>query len=309
MQRRAFLKTSALGIGAATFASAPFDLIAKDKGLTKLTVLHTNDMHSWIEPYTKGKYKGLGGMAQRSALIKKIREEEDHVLLLDAGDIFQGTPYFNFFGGELEFKLMSRMGYDAATIGNHDFDNGIEGLNNMLPHAEFPFINCNYDFSQTILKGKTIPYKIFKKGSIKIGVFGVGVELEGLVSPALSGDTKWNDPIETARYMAKKLKEEEKCHLVICLSHLGFEYQIDKVSDRVLGQNVDNLDFIIGGHTHTFLEKPVVEKSPSGKEVLINQVGWAGINLGRIDFYFGNQQTMKTIHSSAINIVDNLLKG
>lgn len=308
MKRRAFLKTSALGIGALSTLGLPLDLYAKDKGLQKLTVLHTNDMHSWIEPYTKGDYKGKGGMAQRAALIKKIRSEEKNILLLDAGDIFQGTPYFNFFGGELEYKLMSQMGYDAATLGNHDFDNGLEGLNKMLPHAEFPFINANYDFSQTILKDKFQPYKIFQKGKVKIGVFGVGVEPSGLISPKLIGDTIWSNPIEQAQFLAKKLKEEEKCHLVICLSHLGFDYKSDKISDRVLAQNVDNLDFIIGGHTHTFLEKPVVEKSPSGNEVLINQVGWAGINLGRVDFYFGNQEDNKMTTTSSVQVVDNLFK-
>jgi len=196
MKRRAFLKTSALGIGAISTMGLPLDLVAKDNGLQKLTVLHTNDMHSWIEPYTKGEHKGKGGMAQRAALIKKIRSEEENILLLDAGDIFQGTPYFNFFGGELEFKLMSQMGYDASTLGNHDFDNGLEGLNKMLPHAEFPFLNANYDFSQTILKDKFKPYKIFQKGKIKIGVFGVGLEPEGLISPNLIGDVKWSKAIE-----------------------------------------------------------------------------------------------------------------
>ena len=309
MNRRAFLKTSALGIGAISTLGLPIDLYAKDKGLQKLTVLHTNDMHSWIEPYTKGDHKGKGGMAQRATLIKKIRSEEENVLLLDAGDIFQGTPYFNFFGGELEFKLMSQMSYDCATLGNHDFDNGIEGLNQMLPHAKFPFINANYDFSQTILKDKFQPYKIFQKGKIKIGVFGVGVNPNGLISPKLIGDTKWTEPIGIAQSLSKKLKEEEKCDLVICLSHLGFEPKTDTHHDKILAKNVDNLDLIIGGHTHTFLEKPVVEKSPSGKEVLINQVGWAGINLGRIDFYFGNRKGNQLVTTSSVQVVDNLLKG
>ena len=120
-------------------------------------------------------------MAQRAGLINSIREKEDHVLLLDAGDIFQGTPYFNFYGGELEFKLMSTMKYDAATLGNHDFDNGLIGLKKQLPFAKFPFLIANYDFSKTILKDKFNPYKIFNKGGIKIGVFGIGIELEGLV--------------------------------------------------------------------------------------------------------------------------------
>ena len=160
--RRNFIKQSGLGaIGLSLIPQISFGQNNKD---IKITILHTNDMHSHIHPFTSGRNKGLGGMAQRAALIKQIRKQEEHVLLLDAGDIFQGTPYFNVYGGELEFKLMSEMEYDAVTLGNHDFDNGLEGLKKQLPHANFPFLIANYDFSNTILKDTFKPYKIFRKG-------------------------------------------------------------------------------------------------------------------------------------------------
>ena len=168
-------------------------------------------------------------------------------------------------------------------MGNHDFDIGMDGFLKAKQHADFPFLCANYDFSNTILKNETQTFKIFKKGSIKIGVFGIGVELSGLVTKEAYGDTIYHDPIEVANQTAAKLKKE-KCDLVICLSHLGFEYRDnEKVSDKKLAKNSKHIDIILGGHTHTFLEKPVIEKNKVKQNVLINQVGWAGIQLGRID--------------------------
>jgi 5'-nucleotidase len=239
----------------------------------------------------------MGGIAKRYAMVKEIREKEPNVLLLDSGDIFQGTPYFNTFHGVLEMKCMSRLGYDASTMGNHDFDIGMDGFIKAKKHANFPFLCANYDFSNTVLKDATQAFKIFKKGSVKIGVFGIGIELNGLVPSSAYGDTVYNDPIEIANETAAQLKKE-KCDLVICLSHLGFEYQDDqKVSDRKLAQNSTDIDLILGGHTHTFLEEPVIEKNKSKKNVLINQVGWAGIQLGRIDI------DIKKVKLSSENLV------
>jgi 5'-nucleotidase len=208
--------------------------------------------------------------------------------LLDAGDIFQGTPYFNFFGGELEMKLMTEMGYDAATIGNHDFDGGIDGLDRQLVYANFPLLVSNYNFDNTLLNGKTKEYKIFKKGGLKIGVFGVGIELEGLVPKSLYKETIYNDPLNAAQKWATMLKQDENCDYVICLSHLGYKYgpNENKISDRILAENSTNIDLIIGGHTHTFLKEPERLKNKDGNPVLVNQVGWAGIVLGRLDVYF-----------------------
>lgn len=287
MKRRAFLKSTA---AAGAFAGAgSFGLLSftPNKAVKRITILHTNDVHSHIEPFEKdhAQFPGLGGAARRYSLIEEIRKENPNTLLLDAGDIFQGTPYFNFYGGELEFRLMSKMKYDAATIGNHDFDNGIEGLYSQLPHAEFPFVNSNYDFGNTVLEGHVKPYKIFVKDDIRIGVFGLGIELEGLVSKDLYKETVYRDPVESAQQTVQQLKNEENCELIICLSHLGYNYRHEKISDLKLASLTRDIDLIIGGHTHTFLPKPTITQNIDGKNVLVNQVGWAGVNLGRIDFF------------------------
>ncbi len=265
----------------------PLSAFAK-KDLIKLTILHTNDLHSRIEPFPMdgGRNQGAAGAARRATVLKNIRAAEEHLLLFDAGDIFQGTPYFNFFAGELEFKLMSAMKYDAVTIGNHDFDAGIEGLYKQLPHTNFPFLIANYDFSDTIMNGQTQAYKIFKKGPLKIGVFGLGIELDGLVPEKDFKGTRYLDPITTANKLALQLKQEQNCDLVICLSHLGYKYRDGKVSDVVLAENSRHIDVIIGGHTHTFMKKAEAYRNLDQEEVLINQVGFAGILLGRLDFYF-----------------------
>ena len=292
MKRRNFIKntaaTSALlslsGLSLSSFSSI------KEK---KITILHTNDVHSHIDPFPENhpRNPSMGGVARRANIIEQIRKEEENVLLLDAGDIFQGTPYFNYYGGELEFKLMSMMKYDLATLGNHDFDNGINGFFAQLPHANFEFVSANYDFKNTELNGIVKPYKTFLKDGVKIGVFGLGIELEGLVDKKLYKETKYYNPIEVATDITKTLKENEKCDLIICLSHLGFDYknEKDKPSDLKLAATTQDIDLIIGGHTHTFLDKPVIKTNKVGKQVVINQVGAYGINLGRIDFYFSDE--------------------
>jgi len=282
--RRTFLKQ--MLAGSASLLALPTQ--AMSSKAEKITILHTNDLHSRIEPFTQldPKYANLGGLSRLSTMIDQVRKTEKNVILLDAGDIFQGTPYFNLFGGELEFKLMSSMKYDASTLGNHDFDNGVDGLIDQLPNAKFPFINCNYELSNSNLKEHVLPYKIINKSGIKIGILGVGIELEGLVDKINYGNIIYLDPIENANRIANYLKSEEKCDLVICLSHLGYAYEeSDIVSDIHLAGNTKNIDLIIGGHTHTFFDKPIKFKNLEKKKVLVNQVGWAGINLGRLDFY------------------------
>ena len=297
--RRDFIKKASLG--ALGFSLIPNELLG-NTDLIKLTILHTNDMHSHIEPFTSGRNKGLGGMAQRAALIKKIRAENEHVLLLDAGDIFQGTPYFNMYGGELEFKLMSAMKYDAATIGNHDFDNGLDGILRKLPHAKFPFLCSNYDFSDSLLSGQFEPYKVFKKGGIRIGVFGIGIELDGLVPKSLYGNTIYHNPIRKSNHYANHLRNELGCDLIICLSHLGFKYKGQKIDDINLAEQTNNIDLIIGGHTHTFLNKPITRLNSKQKEVLIAQVGWAGIKIGKIDYFFSQKKVIKNFLGGSFSI-------
>jgi 5'-nucleotidase len=305
LSRRKFIKQALFsGFGLASLNLIPFSVFAsKKKRYTKIVILHTNDVHSHIEPFPDNdpKYPGLGGAARRASLIQRIRNEEENVLLLDAGDVFQGTPYFNLYEGEIDFKLMSLMQYDACTIGNHDFDNGIEGFNRMLPHANFPFLNTNYDFSKTILKGKIKPYKIFIKEGIKIGVFGVGVELDGLVDKKLYKETKYSDPIIAANKTSDILKNKEQCDLIICLSHLGYEYKSDQISDLKLASSTKYIDLIIGGHTHTSLDKPTKIKNLEGEITLINQVGWAGVNLGRLNYFVNNSKNY-TVNSQNITI-------
>lgn len=295
MDRRLFIKQTAAAGTLISLSGTQMGFITSSK--KKITILHTNDMHSHIDPFPTNdpKYPNQGGMAKRAALIQKLRHENPNTLLLDAGDVFQGTPYFNFYGGELEFKLMSMMGYDAMTLGNHDFDNGISGLLAQLPHAKFDILTANYDFTNTDLNGYTKPYKIFNKDGVKIGVFGIGIALEGLVNKRLYKETKCLDPIEIAQETASKLKLHENCDLIICLSHLGFEYRDDSIiSDRTLATRTSNIDLIIGGHTHTFLNKPVLSQNKDGDFVLINQVGWGGIQLGQIDFYLDDAKNVGT---------------
>jgi 5'-nucleotidase len=284
MNRRKFLYSISTGV----LTTSTLSSFGKSRAQNKITILHTNDTHSHIDsfPLNHSKYPNKGGVNKRKTLVDRIKEEEKNVLLLDAGDIFQGTPYFNLYGGELELKVMSAIGYDAATIGNHDFDGGIDGFNDALPLANFPFICSNYDFSDTVLNNKTVPFRIFRKGELKIGVFGIGVELDGLVSKDLYKDTQYQEPIKQAQKYADILKKEYKCNLIICLSHLGYNSKQNEMCDTILARETSNIDLIIGGHTHTFLDKPEMHKNKLGKAVLINQVGWAGIMLGRIDFYF-----------------------
>ena len=284
MKRRKFIQNLVLGTGTLLVSPSLFSQ-ENMKKKKHLVILHTNDTHSTIEPFPSNhsKFPNMGGVSKRHTIIQKIRSEEEHVLLLDAGDIFQGTPYFNVFNGELEMKLMSILEYDAATMGNHDFDIGLEGFLKAKQFANFPFLCANYDFSKTILAGQTKSYHIFHKAGIKIGVFGIGVALKGLVSEDKYGNTRYLDPIITANKIASELKSKA-CDLVICLSHLGFEYENKSInSDRKLAAESQNIDLILGGHTHTFFDKPLVLQNLKNKDVLVNQVGWGGVYLGRID--------------------------
>lgn len=299
MKRREFIsKTAAasslIGLGGLTMSSMPLN--------TKkhITILHTNDVHSHIEPFSINdpQFANQGGVARRLTLINQVRSENPNTLLLDAGDIFQGTPYFNFYGGELEFKLMSMLKYDAATLGNHDFDNGIDGLYAQLPHADFQLLTANYDFSNTVMDGHTKPYTVFIKDGVRIGVFGLGIQLNGLVNKRMFKETKYLDPVEIATDISETLRTQEHCDLVICLSHLGYDYSNKEIiSDLILAKKTAGIDLIIGGHTHTFLDKPTIVQNKKEAFVLVNQVGWGGINLGRIDFYLDER---KNVTSNAI---------
>jgi len=239
MKRREFIKNTAASSALLTLTGLSLSSF-KSEDVKHITILHTNDVHSYIDPFPPNhpKNPNMGGVARRAAIIETIRKENPNVLLVDAGDIFQGTPYFNYYGGELEFKLMNMMGYEIATIGNHDFDNGIDGLLAQMPNANFDFVSSNYDFKNTVLDGHVKPYKITYVDGVKIGVFGLGVELQGLVDKKNCKETVYNDPIESATDMARILKHEQKCDMVICLSHIGFNYKDEpnKVCDLILAK-------------------------------------------------------------------------
>ena len=289
--RRIFLKKIILaGISIPLLNS--FSFINKKIRSKKITILHTNDMHSHIDSFPKNhsRHPGMGGMRRVASLVKKIRAEEKNVVLIDAGDVFQGTPYFNKFKGSLELKIMSSMGYIASTMGNHDFDNGIDGFKEVLHNAKFPFVCSNYEFADSEMIKKTRKYLVKEIDGIKIGFFGLGIELEGLVGKEYYGDTKYIDPINTSKYWANYLKKKEKCDLVICISHLGHKYKSDKISDLKLARLTKNIDIIIGGHTHTFLEKAKVIKNTENKNVIVNQAGWGALALGRIDLEFSKNK-------------------
>ncbi len=304
LSRRKFIHHSLLASGAFAF-SDPFIKDLLDDPLHRLTILHTNDTPSRIDPFPMdgGRNQGLGGVAARAELIRQIRQKEDHVLLLDAGDIFQGTPYFNLYKGEAEIRAMSAMQYDATTIGNHDFDAGLENLANQLTrHGTFPMLVSNYDFSGTPMENRYEPTRVFKRGKLKVGVLGVGIELKGLIPENLSGNTKYLDPVQKANEYATILKNDKDCDLVICLSHLGYQYKDNKISDEKLAKESENIDVIIGGHTHTFLDAPVIVKNKRGLDVIVNQVGFAGILLGRMDFEFSKFSKKKLLETRSITV-------
>lgn len=301
MNRRRFIRNITTGAAGLSLGAVPFELLANDD-FTTLSILHTNDMHCHIEPFTgtNERYANKGGLARIAQLAKTIKAENPDTLLFDAGDMFQGTPYFNYFKGELMLKIMSEAGYDAGTIGNHEFDNGLQGILDPLPNAKFPLINSNYDFSDTILAGKFPRYKIFRRSGVKIGVYGLGIELKNLVSDKHFGNTVYNDPVMVAKEMESFLKNDKKCDLVICLSHVGLRYREKIVSDLVLAEETSMTDLIIGGHTHTFLEKPIVKKNKAGNPVIVNQAWWGGLVVGKIDFVFERSKKKKKATYSEI---------
>jgi 5'-nucleotidase len=301
INRRKFLQQAAAAGGA--LAVTPLLAAAEPPAVKRITILHTNDVHSRLDPFPMdgSRNQGLGGVAARAALIQEIRDEGGEVLLLDAGDIFQGTPYFNMYKGEPEMKAMQKMGYDAATMGNHDFDAGLENFAAQLSHVQFPIILCNYDFSGTVMESKFQPYKIFQKGDLKIGVLGVGIELKGLVPENLYGKTVYLHPIESANRTADLLRKQG-CDMVICLSHLGDKYDDDKVSDEILAKESFDIDLIIGGHTHRFFTEPRKYPNRRGGDTVVNQVGWAGIQLGRLDYSFSGykKKNLSNAHTVVI---------
>lgn len=305
MNRRRFIRYSLVGTAGISLSAAPYNLLAAND-LVTISILHTNDLHCHIEPFSGENENSnmKGGLARISEMVKRVKAENPNTLLFDAGDIFQGTPYYNYFKGELMLQLMSAVGYDAGTIGNHEFDDGLEGMADSIHAAKFPLICSNYDFANTMLAGKFPRWESFKKGNIKIGVYGLGIELSGLVNEKNFGNTIYKDPLQTAIEMESFLKNEQKCNLVICLSHLGLRYRDNKISDMVLAAETSLTDLIIGGHSHSFLEEPIIAKNKSGNQVIVNQASSYGQVLGKIDFVFERSKK-----KNKVAVAHNLIVG
>jgi 5'-nucleotidase len=288
IDRRKFLTSSAIFGGAALLAS-PRSFAFND-GETVVTILHTNDTHSQIDPLpANDKNAGKGGVARRATLVKRVRKENPNTLLIDAGDVLQGTPYFNFYRGEVEYKAMSAIGYDASTLGNHEFDNGVEALAAALKFANFDIVSTNYDVKGTALEGRIKPYVVKTVGGIRIGLFGLGISLTALITPENFKGITYNDPVIAARNVVKTLREQERCALVVCMSHLGYPFNdrpSKNIDDVKLAAQIDGIDFIASGHSHLFMDKPAEQTQPCGAKTLIFQVGKSGINVGRVDFTF-----------------------
>ena len=221
-----------------------------------LVIMHTNDTHSQIDPYSYKSDVNVGGFLRREAAIREVRAENPCTLLLDAGDFSQGTPYFNIFKGYMEVRLMNAMHYDAATLGNHEFDNGCAALAARLKTAEFPVVCANYQFANKKLAKVIKPYVIIERGGYKIGIFGLGVNLDGYTAPQIAREVTYLDTVETARKMVAELKARN-CNLIVCLSHLGVDTTIQD-NDYEIARQVPEIDVIVGGHSHEELNPPKV---------------------------------------------------
>ena len=244
-----------------------------------LILLHTNDTHSRIEPVPEtDKYNpDLGGVIRRAAYVEKMRNEHENVLLFDAGDFLQGTPYFNMFKGEVEVEAMNMLKYDAVTLGNHEFAYGMDVLVNLVKKADFPIVCTNYDFSETEIADIIKPYHIILKDGVKIGIVGANIDPKGLVASTHYEGMKFLPPTETINKTAEMLRNDYKVDMVICLSHMGIQNELK------LAENSRNIDIIIGGHSHTFMQKPSIRNNLDGKEVLVFQTNGRGVYVGRID--------------------------
>jgi 5'-nucleotidase len=253
---------------------------------SKLVILHTNDTHSQLEPTAPDavRYPDMGGYARRMGVINQIRNQESNVLLVDAGDFSQGTPYYNFFKGKVEVQGINRMLYDAVTLGNHEFDNGMDTLAAVLKLADFPVVSSNYDVSESAIAAYVKPYLIVEKGGIRIGVFALGAELKGLVMEKQYKGVKFLDPVDTMKKYERLLKEKKKCDVIVCLSHLGSDSTSAKINDFRLAKQSEYVDVFIGGHSHTLLEN-VKTSNAKGKPVVISQMGKSGLFLGRVDLF------------------------
>lgn len=262
-------------------------LAAQNLGAQDLIILHTNDTHSQIEPFESGEHKGLAGVERREKYINSVREANPgKVLYLDAGDFSQGTPYFTLFKGETEGAAMTALAVDAATLGNHEFDNGLTDLAQRIKKLPFPIVCANYNFDKTPLRGLIKPYTIIQKNGHKIGVIGLTVNLGGLVNPKNIAGMKYTHPNKTVKKYVKELKKNG-CDLIILLTHCGFDDgKVQNPDDQLIAAKTEGVDIIIGGHSHTFISEPAVVTNKAGKPVVVVQAGEKGCEVGRLDITF-----------------------
>jgi len=285
ISRKEFLKQASL-LSAGAMISGPFGSYVSERfSGPSLTILYTNDTHARLDPFPQNarEFAGLGGIAERASLVKKIRSQNRHVLLLDAGDVFQGTPWFDVYGGTVDLKLMTEMNYDAMVIGNHEFDRGPDGFAEAAQKAGFPILASNYFVRDTPLNPFVQRQLIKDFEGFRVGIFGLGIRLQGVVDRQLYGGVRYFDPVQVSERMVQSLRENNRCDYVICLSHLGYHYDDDRIDDRKIAKQISGIDLIIGGHTHTFLDAPVEVENPSGRKTLITQMGHSGVRLGRLD--------------------------
>ncbi len=254
----------------------------------QLVVLHTNDVHSCIMPLNENldnkDIAGRGGFIRRVNMIKEQRALHPDLLFFDSGDFSQGSGYYTLFKGDVEIGLMNQMGYDAATIGNHEFDFGLDNMARIFSKANFPIVCSNYDFTGTPCEGLVKDYITINRNGLKIGVFGLGAPLKGLVANPNCEGVKFLDPAETAKKYIKLLRKQEKCDVVICLSHLGWE--ISDYPDQQFIREIDGCDLVLGGHTHTYM--PTLEYAPdkTGKMIPDDQNGKHGVFIGKLVLTF-----------------------
>lgn len=254
----------------------------------RLVILHTNDTHSCIFPLNlhlaDTMLAGRGGFIRRAEMVSRERSKHPDMLLFDSGDFSQGSPYYTLYKGDVEVGLMNLMRYDAATIGNHEFDFGVENMARLFKKADFPIVCANYDFTGTALEGVVKPYVVLKRGGLRIGVFGLSPQLDGLVMAKTCAGVKYNDPVKAANDVAKLLKEQEKCDLVVCLSHLGWD--IIGVDDTELMRQTRNIDIVLGGHSHSYFNALEYVENLDGREIPNDQNGKHGIYVGKITVDF-----------------------
>jgi 5'-nucleotidase len=290
ISRKQFLKQATLLAAGSVFPLSAAKGFAESFDQPDVTILYTNDTHARLDPFPSNakEFAGLGGIARRASLVKKVRAHQKNVLLLDAGDVFQGTPWFDVYGGSVDLKLMSEMNYDAMAVGNHEFDRGPDGFAEAAQKAGFPILAANYITRNTPMNPYVQRHIVKEFDGFRIGIFGLGIQLRGVVAPSLFGDVRYSDAVRSAERTVNSLRDFHQCDYVICLSHLGYSYDNNRIDDLKLANSVTGIDLIIGGHTHTFLDEPVLVTNPDGEKTVVTQMGHSGVRVGRIDLHFAD---------------------